>query len=660
MPCIRTWASVLTLAATCLFQTTAVAAPRARSPLAKHTLTRPVRDARVLVKFVDAARVRAGGDGSIRAEGAGNIGPSTRLLAARGLSLRPIFSATKVDALRRRAEARSGRAQPDLLGVYEVRGASLEDARALQALDLVEFVSIAPHTPPPPVDLDPPTPDLVPEQAYLGPELGVDATGAWAMGYTGSNVGLADVEYAWFVDHEEWNDGSLIPEPGQTPDLAALEGIADGNHGTAVAGELIGGDDGYGVTGIAHGSTLRVYPTRTLESGSRRPEAIIAAAADSNLGDIILLEMQRTESITGLLGPAEIEESVWMATRMAADAGIVVVAAAGNGALDLDREELAYYRDRGDSGAIIVGAGTAVTRERLSFSSYGARVDVQGWGESVFTTGYGDFALYGGAFEQSYTDSFAGTSSASPIVAGVAALVQGAVLSETGTPLTSAQMRAVLRGTGVPQPASDDERIGPLPQAPAAIAAALAPQDIPPSIAITTPLSTQTEAPTLTTAIEVDASDDTAFVQLAVNGELQPVIDDVPPFSFSEVVFPEGTWEVTAVATSIWELEATSEPVVLEVGYTPQPGTSTSDAGDSSSGPGGGTAIGDASTSDNASTSSADPTAGSGTSSGGGEASNGEDGGCGCSRSQAPTHTWLWLAVLGLCLRRRRRSARPQ
>ena len=48
------------------------------------------------------------------------------------------------------------------------------------------------------------------------------------------------------------------------------------------------------------------------------------------------------------------------------------------------------------------------------------RVDLQGWGERVCSTGYGDYELVGGDSNQAYTADFAGTSSASPLVAGAA------------------------------------------------------------------------------------------------------------------------------------------------------------------------------------------------------------------------------------------------
>ena len=60
-------------------------------------------------------------------------------------------------------------------------------------------------------------------------------------------------------------------------------------------------------------------------------------------------------------------------------------------------------------------------RVRLDFSNYGSRVDVQGWGRMVATLEYGDLQSCTGAeadyTDRHYTGEFAGTSSASPIVA---------------------------------------------------------------------------------------------------------------------------------------------------------------------------------------------------------------------------------------------------
>ena len=96
-----------------------------------------------------------------------------------------------------------------------------------------------------------------------------------------------------------------------------------------------------------------------------------------------------------------------------------------------------------------------VDRARCNFSNYGSRIDAQGWGWLVATTGYGD--LQGAAVppdsnkNQWYTDEFSGTSSASPIVVGALACVQGALKARGRIPLSPARSRQLLRATGSPQ-----------------------------------------------------------------------------------------------------------------------------------------------------------------------------------------------------------------
>src|SRR5206468_2516506 len=122
--------------------------------------------------------------------------------------------------------------------------------------------------------------------------------------------------------------------------------------------------------------------------------------------------------------------------------GIIVVEPAGNGAQNLDDPTVSgqFPQPWDDTGAIIVGAGTAYSgviypgtsgctatfppRQWLSgVSSYGSRVNLQGWGECVVTSGYGDLYPPQGSnnANSSYTMMFKNTSGAAPIVAGAAA-----------------------------------------------------------------------------------------------------------------------------------------------------------------------------------------------------------------------------------------------
>jgi subtilisin family serine protease len=167
--------------------------------------------------------------------------------------------------------------------------------------------------------------------------------------------------------------------------------------------------------------------------------------------------------------------------------GITVVEAAGNGDENFN---LPVFNNTGlqkDSGAIVVGAGIppsnffdfdggggfgtayqgiGVPRSRIWFSNHGKIVNVQGWGFHVATLAYGD--LHGDASENRwYTLRFSGTSSASPIVTGVVACIQGRAKAKNGSPLSPAKVRTILMNTGTPQAAGSgvpvSQRIGPLP-----------------------------------------------------------------------------------------------------------------------------------------------------------------------------------------------------
>lgn len=446
-----------------------VRAPRLQAEHAFHQLT---------VKFHDAARARVGDDGQVYFLGAVPVAQAAALqeLAAMwGVTFRPqiTLSASAIAQLEARAAASSGRAQPDLAGmmVVEVDGdaGELEAlGEALRALPMVERAHITEAFPEPPADIDPVTPDYTEQQDYLGSSIGIDAEYVWDLGIDGSGLRVTDIEYGWNPEHEEFADLNTELESGQTIPQVIYDYGYD-SHGTAVWGE-IGADNGsYGVTGGAHGVQLAGYLEYSNEEGYRRPTAILSAAADSAVGDLILLEMQVTGP-GGDYGPAELDPDVWDAVRLAVDAGVVVVAAAGNGNQDLDSSDYSTYRSWGDSGAIIVGAGSADSaHDCLYFSTHGTRVDVQGFGEQVFTTGYGYYAELSGDKNQRYIDSFNGTSSASPIVTVAAALLQHAALELSGEPLTSEEIRDILIDTGTAQGSGGE--IGPLPNVPAAIAA---------------------------------------------------------------------------------------------------------------------------------------------------------------------------------------------
>lgn len=440
--------------------------PPVKEPIELPVLTAPTQRLKLYVKFADALRVRPTADGSIHSASS-SLDAARALLARSGAMCRSAIrlDETTLTQLERRARDASGQEQPDLAGIVDVRVDLAPDAlatlaRAFQALGEVEYAELFVEGTPPPGDIAPVTPSLASNQTYRNANPGIDALHAHALGLRGEGVRIADCEYGWNYTHEDLVDVALNPEPFQTIDPSVIANGWD-EHGTAALGELAAVSNAYGCTGLTPNATFATFTEWSVQEGPRRLTCITNAIATSKAGDVVLLEMQ-TVGAGGNYVPAEYSLSVWNVVKVGTNAGVVVVGAAGNGNQDLDSIAYAPYMARGDSGAILVGAGTADTgHHKLSFSTFGSRVDLQGWGGSVFTLGYGSFAAYGGDKNQRYVAGFSGTSSASPIVTAAAVLVQQAAKQRQFAPMTSAQIRAKLITTGIAQGSGGE--IGPLP-----------------------------------------------------------------------------------------------------------------------------------------------------------------------------------------------------
>jgi hypothetical protein len=414
------------------------------------------------------------------------------LLASEGATLQPLFgvSEERLHAEADRVATAGAEEVPDLSVYYRVEAPDerLDDlAESLRQMDGIEAAYVKPPTELAqfmlnemvPVAEEPPvvTPDFTARQEYLGSApVGIDANYASTRpGGRGAEVNIIDIERGWRLTHEDLlqNQGGLLS--GTSYSLSE-------NHGTAVLGEFSGDRNTFGITGIspaASVSAVSYWPTELTS------QAIRIASDRLRPGDIMLLEVHRggpRATFSGQFGFIAIEwwPDDFAAIRFAVSKGVIVVEAAGNGGQNLDDPVYdtpqtgfppgwsnAFNPANPSSGAVVVGAGNPpagthgrnahptrgepyADRARCYFSNYGARVDAQGWGWEVTTTGYGD--LQGGANpDLHYTDLFSGTSSASPIVVGALACVQGVLRRRGKSPLSPARAQKLLRSTGSPQ-----------------------------------------------------------------------------------------------------------------------------------------------------------------------------------------------------------------
>lgn len=384
-----------------------------------------------------------------------------------GITLRPLYDDQDTKNLlmlvERARENDPNYKAPDFLTYFVIQmpagfdGSEL--AKLLSAMPGVQtaYVDAGPVEPPINAANDP----RFSGQGYLmaAPQ-GIDARYAWTQpGGDGLGVLFVDLEQGWALNHEDLVAVQISLISGMNRDYIG--------HGTSVLGEVVAVDNGVGGVGIAPQAWAQVVSQWRNDGSYNTAAAIASAAGVMSRGDVLLLEAQVSVSGSPFL-PVEVEQASFDAIRLAVAAGIVVIEAAGNGAVDLDRYTDAMGRlllnrtDRNfrDSGAIMVGAAISrVPHSRWGGSNFGSRVDCYGWGENIDTT---DWL---GTGTSSYRSTFGGTSGASAMIAGAALLVQSLSFQFRRRRYAPSGLRAVLmepsRGTASANPGAD--RIGVMP-----------------------------------------------------------------------------------------------------------------------------------------------------------------------------------------------------
>jgi subtilisin family serine protease len=232
------------------------------------------------------------------------------------------------------------------------------------------------------------------------------------------NNGLDDDNNGYVDDYYGWDffDNDNNPRP-QTVDLTVIERKNKiFNHGTVVAG-LIGavGNNQWGGTGLNW--QVRLMNLRVVDSsgiGGLDNLAMAINYAVANGADVINISMVGDE-----------DQDVRRAVERAYQRGVIVVAAAGNNMWDLDFSPLyPVCADAFSSTTMVLGVSAMdETHHLTSFSNAGAScIDITAPGANVSST-----EVYSPAdgLPNSYGGNWQGTSFATPIVAGAAALIKG-------------------------------------------------------------------------------------------------------------------------------------------------------------------------------------------------------------------------------------------
>lgn len=292
---------------------------------------------------------------------------------------------------------------------------------ALEALTFVEFAEKVPLVR---TTFEPD--DLAPQQWYL---THVNATQAWDLERGSADVVIAVIDNAVALGHEdlsaniyvnqaEANGLPLIDDDmnGYVDDVngydvadrnanpsppAGQDNSSDWRHGTHVAGIAAAvTDNGVGMAGLAHG--CRILPVKVARNSSDGRQ--LSASSDG----VFYASRSGADIINMSFGNYTGSQVMAMVIAEAAEAGAVLVAAAGN-----DNSEDPFYPA---SFPEVINVGAIDANDlRTSFSNYGSTIDVMAPGINIYSALLEGGNTYG---------NLSGTSMASPLVAGLAALVR--------------------------------------------------------------------------------------------------------------------------------------------------------------------------------------------------------------------------------------------
>lgn len=300
----------------------------------------------------------------------------------------------------------------------------------------------------------------------------IDAPKAWAKGYTGKGVRIAILDGGLDDTHPDLSANIDVAASRSFVPDRAFNTDWDGTfwHGTHVAGIVAAADNGDGVIGIAPNATL--IGVKVLDGGSGSFEMLVQGvmyAADPldeggagaqiinmSLGALIVKDPEYRKELR------QLTKMLDRAMRYAHRRGVTIIAAAGNAAMNLDEvsdvisvpAQSAHVISVSGTGPIGWGRGNTDFSRLASYSNWGkSLVDLAAPGGdyalpdndpctvAFFTISCWVFDMYLSTDRFGYTWA-AGTSMATPVTAGIAALV----IERAGGTLAPGRVKAALLG----------------------------------------------------------------------------------------------------------------------------------------------------------------------------------------------------------------------